>query len=77
MFYAEFRDGGHIAEHLHVIGDADKEHGTTIEFSPDFKIMEHLPFDHETIAVRLRRMAYLSKGLKMIFIDEQLQSKDE
>jgi DNA gyrase subunit B len=77
MYFAEFSNGGKITQHLKEIGAADKDHGTTVEFFPDFTVMEKGDFDHETIAVRLRRMSYLSKGLRMVFIDEIQSTKDE
>jgi DNA gyrase subunit B len=69
---------GHQLEKLHVIGDiTDKKTGTTIEFYPDFTIMEKFPFDHDIIASRLQQLAYLNKGVKVIFIDQLMNTKDE
>lgn len=77
QYYAKFGDGGKILEKLHVIGNAsEKEHGTTIEFYPDFTIMEQHPFDRDTIITRLQRMAYLNKGLKITFVDQQTGQVD-
>jgi DNA gyrase/topoisomerase IV subunit B len=39
--------------------------------------MEKFPFEHDTIAHRLQQLAYLNKGVKIIFIDNQSNMKDE
>jgi DNA gyrase subunit B len=62
-----------IIDHQH----DDKITGTKIEFYPDYTIMEKASFDHSIIANRLKQLAYLNKNLKMIFIDEILETKDE
>jgi DNA gyrase subunit B len=69
---------GNAVEKLRVIGDiTDKNTGTTIEFYPDFTIMEKYPFDHEIIASRLQQLAYLNKGIRILFVDQILGTKDE
>jgi DNA gyrase subunit B len=55
----------------------DKRTGTTIEFLPDFTIMERFNFDHSIIANRLQQLAYLNKGVKIVFNDQMLNTKDE
>jgi len=45
--------------------------GTTITFQPDPSIFETLEFDFTTILDHLRNQAYLTKGIKMIIIDER------
>jgi DNA gyrase subunit B len=61
-----------------VIGPVtEKKTGTTIEFYPDFTIMEKNPFDHAIIAGRLQQLAYLNKGIKIVFNDQLLGTKDE
>jgi DNA gyrase/topoisomerase IV subunit B len=39
--------------------------------------MENSPFEHDIIAARLQQLAYLNKGTKIIFIDEQMNTKDD
>ncbi|MFA6537573.1 MAG: DNA topoisomerase (ATP-hydrolyzing) subunit B [Patescibacteria group bacterium] len=43
--------------------------GTTITFEPDPEIFTVLEFSWEKILTRLRQQAYLTKGIKIIFID--------
>ncbi|MGZ3692812.1 MAG: DNA topoisomerase (ATP-hydrolyzing) subunit B [Bdellovibrionota bacterium] len=60
---------------LEVIGKTDKT-GTQVTFKPDSEIFETLEFNHDTIANRLRELAFLMKGLTFVFIDEK-NGKDE
>ncbi|MCK4938033.1 MAG: DNA topoisomerase (ATP-hydrolyzing) subunit B [Methanosarcinales archaeon] len=53
-----------------VRGDTDKT-GTCITFKPDYEIFETIDFSFETISKRLREMAYLNKGIKIIIRDER------
>jgi DNA gyrase subunit B len=63
---------------LTIIGSVgEKKTGTTIEFYPDFSIMEKFPFDHDIIAGRLQQLAYLNKGVRIIFDDQASGIKDE
>jgi DNA gyrase/topoisomerase IV subunit B len=39
--------------------------------------MEKNPFDHSIIAGRLQQLAYLNKGIKIIFHDQIQNTKDE
>ncbi len=54
-----------------------KTTGTTVSFLPDKTIFETLDFSYETLAVRLREMAYLTKGLKIKFTDKRGRSVKE
>ena len=52
------------------IGEAD-DTGTTITFSPDATIFETLEYKYETLANRLRELAYLNSGLTLTLVDER------
>jgi len=45
-------------------------HGTTIYFEPDPDIFRHTQFDAELIRTRLDDMAYVHRGLKIVFKNE-------
>src|SRR4051794_25110709 len=45
--------------------------GTTISFLPDSTIFEEVEFSYETLAQRLRETAFLTKGLRIVLIDER------
>lgn len=52
-------------------GKAGKKTGTKITFHPDPKIMDALTFNFDTLAQRLRQLAFLNKGLSIILTDER------
>jgi DNA gyrase subunit B len=60
---------------LTVIGKTDKT-GTTTTFKPDPEIFETLEYNHDTLANRLRELAFLNKGLRINFADEKNGKKE-
>ena len=60
---------------LEQVGTADKT-GTTVRFKPDNQIFETLVFRFETIAHRLRELAFLNKGLEIRVFDEETGAKE-
>jgi DNA gyrase subunit B len=55
---------------LKIIGKA-KDTGATVTFMPDKEIFETTEFDYDTIATRLREMAFLNAGLQIEVTDER------
>ena len=53
------------------------EVGTTITFWPSKDIFETTVFSYETLATRLREMAFLNKGLQISIADERTDRVDE
>ncbi|HHX49445.1 MAG TPA: DNA gyrase subunit B [Clostridiales bacterium] len=53
-----------------------KGRGTRVTFLPDDEVFESIYFDRKTIRTRLKELAYLNKGVKMILIDEREQDED-
>jgi DNA gyrase subunit B len=51
--------------------------GTTITFKPDEEIFETIEFDRNIIINRLRQRAYLTKGIKLVIVDERDKSNKE
>ncbi|MFI5048333.1 MAG: DNA topoisomerase (ATP-hydrolyzing) subunit B [Gaiellales bacterium] len=47
------------------------ETGTIITFLPDAEIFEETDFSFDTLAQRIREMAFLTKGLKLELVDER------
>ena len=45
--------------------------GTTISFKPDDTIFEEVDYNYETLEHRLRELAFLNKGIKIILEDER------
>jgi DNA gyrase subunit B len=56
-------------------GKAGKRTGTKVTFHPDPKIMDALKFNFDTLAQRLRQLAFLNKGLKITLTDEREDPK--
>jgi DNA gyrase subunit B len=53
-------------------GKAGKKTGTRVTFKPDTTIMEATQFNYDTLAQRLRELAFLNKGLKITLTDERV-----
>jgi DNA gyrase subunit B len=51
--------------------EASTETGTIITFLPDAEIFEETDFSFDTLAQRIREMAFLTKGLKLELVDER------
>jgi DNA gyrase subunit B len=54
-----------------------KDTGTTISFKPDAEIFEETEWDTETLLQRLRETAFLTKGLRIVLVDEREGEKRE
>ncbi|UOR07362.1 DNA topoisomerase (ATP-hydrolyzing) subunit B [Hymenobacter aerilatus] len=57
------------------IGETD-EHGTQVDFLPDDTIFTESVYKYETIAGRLRELAYLNKGIRIVLTDRREQQED-
>ncbi|WP_446898173.1 DNA topoisomerase (ATP-hydrolyzing) subunit B [Clostridium sp. LBM24168] len=55
---------------LDIIGDSD-EHGTKTYFKPDSDIFDEIEYDYDTLANRIRELAFLNKGIKITLEDER------
>jgi len=53
-------------------GKAGRKTGTRVTFKPDATIMEMTVFNYDTLAQRLRELAFLNKGLKINLTDERV-----
>ena len=68
----EFKDGGEPQGRLAVKGKAPRGRtGTTVSFWPDGTIFEETEFRAQTVLERLQIMAFLNKGLEIVFTDER------
>jgi DNA gyrase subunit B len=59
---------------VRVTGESEKR-GTTVRFLPDKQIFTVTDYNYETIATRLRELAFLNPGIKITLTD--LREKDE
>lgn len=51
--------------------------GTKIDFIPDPEIFTATEFKHDVLATRLREMAFLNGGLKIVFADDRLEREPQ
>ncbi len=70
--YKQRYERGKTVTKLERVGDT-KEKGTTVTFLPDASIFETLDYELETLALRLREMAFLNKGLKLSIEDLRVE----
>ena len=56
---------------LQILGNTRKK-GTLVRFLPDEEIFEDTRFNGDQVARRLQELAYLNKGIKIIFTDERI-----
>ena len=61
---------GKVMYPLKIVGDTDKR-GTEVRFLPDPTIFEETIFDFSVLKQRLREMAFLTKGLKIVLKDKR------
>ena len=52
-------------------------HGTKVTFLPDPEIFEETVFDYDTLKVRLRETAFLTKNLKIILRDDREEKQEK
>ena len=70
--YRQRYERGRAIYKLKEAGTCDpKKTGTTVSFYPDKEIFEETIFDYDTLKVRLREMAFLTKGLNIILRDKR------
>ncbi|MEE9312458.1 MAG: DNA gyrase subunit B [Planctomycetota bacterium] len=67
---------GKKTKDLHTVADADKT-GTRVAFLPDPTIFETLDFKYGPVAVRLRELAFLAKGITINLIDHREDGQSE
>ena len=75
--YQQEYERGHYLYDLKVIGETDRT-GTTIQFWPDVYSADNLDgifetgdFEYDTLKTRLREMAFLNKGIRILYRDER------
>lgn len=74
IYYQKYQRGVPSAD-LKVIGESEVT-GTTTIFKPDGEIFtETLEYDFDTLATRVRELAFLNKGLKLTLSDEREENK--
>ena len=63
---------GKVTKPIECIGTcSEEEQGTEVHFLPDASIFEESVYDFETLKIRLRETAFLTKNLKIRLVDER------
>lgn len=70
--YNQRYERGKVMYPLKEIGTTDHT-GTEVVFQPDKEIFEDTEYDFDTLRQRLREMAFLTKGIKIVLTDERLE----
>lgn len=73
--YHQTYSRGHKQTDLAIIGKTDKT-GTKITFHPDFEVMNENEFIFSTLSRRMRELAFLNKGVRIIIEDERSADKE-
>ena len=68
--FIEFRDGVAAAP-LAVVGDASERTGTEVSFLPSPNTFTMTDFDYATLEHRLRELAFLNSGARIVLRDER------
>lgn len=74
--YTQSYEQGKTLNKLEIIGKAIKT-GTKITFLADKKIFPKIEFNFDVLAARLRELAFLNRGLKIILKDEKTDKEEE
>jgi len=76
LVYWQRYERGRPVSDLEVHGVSDHT-GTTVRFKPDPEIFESVEFSFDTLASRLRELAFLNRGLKITVEDEKTAKRRE
>ncbi|MGP6088744.1 DNA topoisomerase (ATP-hydrolyzing) subunit B [Antarctobacter jejuensis] len=68
--YAKF-EHGETTEHLRVVGESEGETGTEVRFLASTGTFSNLDYQFETLEKRLRELAFLNSGVRIILEDER------
>ena len=76
--YQQRYERGHTMYPLKEIGVCDSEEtGTKVTFLPDKEIFEETVYDYDILKQRLREMAFLTKGLRIVLRDTREDQEKE
>jgi len=70
LYHQRYERGIKVKE-LEDMGPAKGRTGTKVHFKPDDEIFTELVYSYEILSNRLRELAFLNKGLRIVLIDER------
>ena len=74
VYRQDFARGAPVSK-LHEVGITERT-GTSVTFSPDAEIFTSVEFSYDILANRLRELAFLNKGVAIVFTDERNGKKE-
>jgi DNA gyrase subunit B len=74
--FVEFKDGVAV-DPLKVMGDANGKKGTKVTFMPSKSIFAFIEFDFDTLLHRIRELAFLNSGVRILITDNRVAALDE
>ncbi|MDV7695299.1 DNA topoisomerase (ATP-hydrolyzing) subunit B [Chryseobacterium soli] len=74
LYQQKYSEGKALAD-VAEIGTTD-ERGTEVFFQPDNTIFQETVYNYDTLATRLRELAFLNKGITITLIDERNPNED-
>ena len=76
--YQQRYERGKVTYPLKIVGKCGPDqHGTKVTFLPDKEIFEETVYDYDTLKIRLRETAFLTKNLKIILKDNREEKKEK
>lgn len=74
LYQQKYSEGKALAD-VAEIGTTD-ERGTEVFFQPDATIFQELVYNYDTLATRLRELAFLNRGITITLVDERYPNED-
>ena len=74
--YKQRYERGKVMNDLEMVGETTRR-GTKVTFLPDKEIFEETVYDFAILKERLRELAFLTKGIKLMLIDERPEERVE
>jgi DNA gyrase subunit B len=75
VYKQKFERGKPLPEKRAKDKDTEENSGTKVTYLADKEIFDETDYDYDTVAHRLKELAYLNKGLKISFSDERGEKK--
>ena len=78
IYFVRFENGGHTSHPLSIIGECDPSFsGSEVSFKADPVIFtETTSYDYQTLYERFRQIAFLNKGIKLVYRYEKDEIKE-
>ena len=70
-------EGGETVDHLKVVGDAEGRKGTEVRFLASTNTFSNLDYVFKTLENRLRELAFLNSGVRILLRDERASDPQE